>query len=93
MGEAWIHGYLKKYKYGIIRIDMSKPDYSHIPMKEYDWSYTCYKGAKELLPNDAPKPLGKPVVTTSYIDANLYHDLISGRSMLLVSYIYGIPHP
>jgi hypothetical protein len=49
-------GYLKKYRYGIIKIDTSEPDYSHIPMKEYDWSYTCYRGAKELLPNDAPKP-------------------------------------
>jgi hypothetical protein len=73
-----IHGYLKKYRYSIIKIITSKPNYSHIPMKEYDWSYTCYKGARELLPDNAPKLLGKPVVTTSYVDANLYHDLISG---------------
>jgi hypothetical protein len=79
---------LKKYKYGIIRIDTSKPNYSHIPMKEYDWSYTCYKGAKELLPNDAPKPLGKPIVTTSYVDANLYHDLISGRSITGILHLW-----
>ena len=30
---------------------------------------------------DAPKPLGKRVVLTTYVDANLYHDLISGRSV------------
>jgi hypothetical protein len=79
---------LKKYRYGIIKIDTSEPDYSHIPVKEYDWSYTCYRGAKELIPNDAPKPLGKPVVTTSYVDANLYHDLISGRSVTGVLHLW-----
>ncbi len=42
---------------------------------------TCYHGAKELLPTDAPTPLGKSVLTTSFVDANLYHDLISGRSV------------
>jgi hypothetical protein len=85
----WVHRYLKKYRYSIIKINTSKPDYSHIPMKEYDWSYyTCYRGAKELLPSDAPKPLGKPVVTTSYINANLYHDLISGRSVTGVLHLW-----
>jgi hypothetical protein len=44
--------------------------------------------AKELLPNDAPKLLGKPVVTTSYVDANLYHDLISGRSITGILHLW-----
>jgi hypothetical protein len=30
---------------------------------------------------DAPPPMGKPVVMTTYVDANLYHDVISGRSV------------
>ena len=38
-----------------------------------------YGEVRELLPPDAPKPLGKPVVTTSYVDANLYHDLITDQ--------------
>ena len=33
----------------------------------------------EVLPTDAPKGLGKRVQFTSYVDANLYHDLISGK--------------
>ena len=37
--------------------------------------------AKELLPTDAPKPLEKRVVLATYVDTNLYHDLISGRSV------------
>ena len=39
-----------------------------------------YGEVRELIPPDAPKPLGKPVATTSYVEANLYHDLITGRT-------------
>ena len=35
----------------------------------------------ELTPEDAPEPKGKPVVTTTYKDANLYHDLGTGRAV------------
>lgn len=76
-----IHGYLIKYKHGIIRIRTDEPDYSDIPDKVYPWDYSVYAGAKEEIPTDAPKPLGKPIVLTHFVDANLYHDLISGRSV------------
>ena len=33
------------------------------------------------MPKDAPAPKGKPVVTTTYNDANLYHDLATGRAV------------
>jgi hypothetical protein len=60
-----------------------------MPIKEYDWLHTCYKGATELLPDNAPpKPLGKPIVTTSYVNANLYHDLISGRSITGILHLW-----
>lgn len=36
---------------------------------------------KEVQPKDAPEPLGKPVTITSYVDANLLHDLLTGRSV------------
>ena len=42
---------------------------------------TVYEGAKEQLPHDAPPPLGKPVVTVSYKDANLMHDMLTGKSV------------
>ena len=35
----------------------------------------------ELLPEDAPTPKGKHVVTISYHDDNLYHNVITGRSV------------
>jgi hypothetical protein len=30
---------------------------------------------------DAPEPLGKCVTTVTYTDANLYHDILTGRSV------------
>jgi Reverse transcriptase (RNA-dependent DNA polymerase) len=76
-----IYGYLSKMRHGVIRIRTELPDYSVIPEKTYDWDYTCYEGAEELIPDDMPRPLGKEVQTTTFVDANLYHDLISGRSV------------
>jgi hypothetical protein len=76
-----VYGYLSKMRHGVIRIRTELPDYSVIPEKTYDWDYTCYEGAEELIPNDLPRPLGKEVQTTTFVDANLYHDLISGRSV------------
>ena len=61
-----------------------EPDQSMFPEKVYDWAYTCYAGAKEVLPHDAPRPLGKRVVTTTYVNANLYHDLVSGRAVTVI---------
>ena len=34
-----------------------------------------------MLPEDALRSLGKEVVTVSYHDANLYHNVITGRSV------------
>ena len=36
---------------------------------------------KERKSHDAPVPKGKPVVTTTYKDANLYHNLMTGRAV------------
>jgi len=47
----------------------------------YDLECSCCADAKEEIPLDAPEPKGKPVTVTSFFDANLYHDLISGKSV------------
>ena len=38
---------------------------------------------KELI-KKAPEPLGKPVLTTTFLDTNLLHDLITGTSVTAV---------
>jgi hypothetical protein len=40
-----------------------------------------YGKIKELLPKDAPEPLGKYVTLSHYVDANLMHDITSGKSV------------
>jgi len=76
-----IHGYLSKMRHVTIKIRTDAPDYSNIPVKMYGWECSCYADAKEEIPLDAPKSKGKPVNMTSFFDANLYHDLISGKSV------------
>ena len=76
-----IYGYLCKMRHACIRVRTEEPDYSDIPSPEYDWAYTAYGNVEEVLPKDAPEPLGKPVTSTCYVDANLYHDMTSGRSV------------
>ena len=76
-----IYGYLAKMRKAVICIRTQEPDYSAIPDQHYDWEYTVYGEIQELLPKDAPEPLGKPVLMTSYVDANLYHDMTTGRSV------------
>jgi hypothetical protein len=76
-----IYGYLRKMQQGCIRIDTSRYDFSEIKTETYDWERTVYKGAKEMIPKNVPKPLGKVVDTVTFHDANLYHDIITGRSV------------
>ena len=73
--------YLAKFKWATIRIRTEEPDMSSIPTTPYDWEESVYGKVKELTPHDAPTPLGKHVVTISYHDANLYHNLVTGRSV------------
>jgi RNA binding exosome subunit len=40
-----------------------------------------YGKVKELLPNNAPEPLGKYVTLSHYMDANLMHNITSGKSV------------
>ncbi len=76
-----IIGYLSKMRHGKIRVLTEEPDFSAFPDKHYDWTYTCYHGAKEEIPKDLPKPRGKRVVTSHCKDSNLYHCLVSGKSV------------
>ena len=79
-----IYGYVFDTKDASIRVRTDIPDLSSFPDQKFDWSYTTYGNVKEVLPDDAPTPLGKPVTLTTYVDANLYHDLVNGRALTAV---------
>ena len=42
---------------------------------------TPYGNVQEEIPDNCPPPLGNQVITTTFIDANLYHDFLTGRSV------------
>ena len=83
-----IYGYLSKMRNAVVRVRTEEPDYSAIPKKLYDWEQSVYAGAEEVIPDDAPKPLGKPVVMTTFVDANLYHDLVNGKSVTGILHLF-----
>jgi Reverse transcriptase (RNA-dependent DNA polymerase) len=76
-----IYGYLKRFKDGFIRVRTDIPDISNFPEVEQDWLYTVYGRVQEVVPVDTPEPLGNSVVLTHYTDANLMHDLTTGRAV------------
>lgn len=52
--------------------------YSDLPDKHYDW-LSVYEEVSELLPEDAPDPLGRHVTLMHYVDANLFHNALTKR--------------
>ena len=79
-----IVGYLLFLPDGAIRFRTGEPDFSSLKDQEYDWTRSVYSGACEQIPHDIPKRLGKHVQTTHYLDANLHHDLATGKAVTAV---------
>jgi hypothetical protein len=79
-----IYGYLRKMKEARIRVLTNEPDYSDYQDPEYNWSSSIYGDVKEIIPTDIPEPKGKYVTLSHYFDANLYHDMVTGRSVTAI---------
>jgi hypothetical protein len=75
-----ICGYLRKYPDAAIRFRTGIPSYDDFEIPEHDWMYSVYGEASEEMPTGMPTPKGKPIRTSSFVDANLMHDLTTGRS-------------
>ena len=79
-----LYGYLAKTKHFAIRYRTKELDYSHLPKQEYEWTQTVYGNVKEEIPKHITKPLGRRVITTTLLDANLLHDMVTGKSVTAV---------
>ena len=79
-----IVGYLLFLPDGAIRFRTGESDFSSLKDQEYDWTRSVNSGACEQIPHDIPKSLGKHVQTTHYVDANLHHDLATGKVVTAV---------
>jgi hypothetical protein len=87
-----ICGYLSKFKSACIRVRTELPDYSDLPDQDHDWARTVYGNVREQRPHDAPTPKGKLVRTTTYKDANLYHDMATGKAVTgVIHFLNGTP--
>lgn len=64
-----------------IRFRTEEPDLSSIPFTLCEWEGSVYGKATELLPQDALELKGNYVVTVSYHNANLHHNIATGRSV------------
>ena len=84
-----IYGYLSRTKHYALRFRTDEPNFMHLPDLEYDWT-RIYGNVLEEIPKDAPEPLGKSVTTTTFLDANLLHDLITGRSTTAVLHFFNL---
>ena len=87
-----IYGYLRKFKDGAVRVRVGEPYYDKLGDVEHDWLYTTYGHVREAIPEDLPEGLGREVTLTTYVDANLYHDLLTGRSVTgILHFVNGTP--
>jgi len=82
-----IYGYLYKMKHASVRIRTEEPDFSDVIDPQYDWSQSIYGTINEDIPKDSPTPLGNYVTLSHYVDANLMHDVITGRSVTGILHI------
>jgi hypothetical protein len=82
-----VYGYVLDSKDGSIRVRTDEPDLSNFPDQVFDWTESIYGKVKEIIPNDIPEALGKGIVMISYVDANLYHDYVTGRALTAVLHL------
>jgi hypothetical protein len=84
--------YISKFKSACIRVRTELPDYSDLPSQNHDWARTVYGTVREQRPMDAPPVKGELVRTTTYKDANLYHDMTSGKAVTgVIHFLNGTP--
>ena len=83
-----IVGYLCKFKHYKTCFRVGERDYTMIQDTTESWDYTVYKDAKEIVPDDAPPPKGKRVTITSYFDANLMHDMLTGKACTGILHLF-----
>ena len=74
-----IYAYTIRTKDYAVRFRTDQPEYYFLPEQDFDWTYSVYGDVHKIL--HIPEPLGKAVVTTTTMDANLNHCLATGKSL------------
>ncbi len=72
--------YLKNFKDASITFDTEVPEHADFTIEQPEWKY-IYGECEEQIPDNMPEPKGKTVTITTFVNANLMHDVIMGRSV------------
>jgi hypothetical protein len=73
--------YLQRFKSLANRVRLDQPDISPFLIQEFYWASSDYVDDEIDISKVIPEALGTLVLTVQYMDANLYHDLITGSSV------------
>ena len=76
-----IYGYLAKFPHAALRLRVFEPDLTALQEPVVDWTYSVYGEGAELIPHEMPPAIGNQVTLIHYVDANLYHDVLSGKAV------------
>ena len=82
-----LYSYVSKMMHAAIRVRTEEPDFSSLPDDPNTWDKRIYGDVRVNIPKDILKPLEKIVVTTHYEDANLFHNIMTGRSITGILYL------
>ena len=78
-----IIGYIRQFPHAAIRFRTGIPDHETLfgdtPIT-HEWMHTIYGHVTEDISPDMPTPKGRPIRLTTFVDANLMHDLVTGHS-------------
>ena len=81
-----LYVYLKKHTSTSINFNKETPDYKKFNTIEGNWG-SLYAEEPEYLPHSCPPHMGKPVMITSFVDANLMADLNTGISHTIIIHL------
>ena len=85
-----IYSYLKRFKNSSIKFNVELPDYGFYDHQwmQPDWKHFYGDGTECY--NDVKLPIakGNPIIMTTYVDANLLHDYVTGRSCTGVIHLF-----
>ena len=85
-----IYSYLHHFKNSSIKFNVEIPDYTHFDNQwsKPDWVKFYGDGAGVYDDPKLPDAKGNPIVMTTYVDANLLHDYVTGRSCTGVIHLF-----
>eukprot|EP00957_Ditylum_brightwellii_P037652 2847449-Ditylum_brightwellii.AAC.1 len=73
-----VYCFLHNCKKTAIKFHTEMPDDSNYKVEKKNWGH-IYHLYQEEIPEDMPELQRKPVMSTTFVDANLLHDVITGR--------------